>query len=194
MCDSAEHDVTQLLRRLKEGDHNAESSLISAVYTDLRRIARQHLARERTGHTLQPTALVHETYLKLVNQTEADWKDRAHFFHVASRIMRNILVDHARSRLAEKRGGNQATIALDEAFVFLPERSEVLVALDKAIDELSRKDGRTSQVVELRFFAGLSIDEVAEVLGTSGRTVKREWKLGKAWLKARLEACGISEV
>ncbi|MCB1022666.1 MAG: sigma-70 family RNA polymerase sigma factor, partial [Acidobacteria bacterium] len=139
------------------------------------------------GHTLQTTALVNEAYLKLVRQDDADWANRAHFFAVAAQIMRRILVDHARGRLAGKRGGGAIAVPLDEAFVFSPERCAEVVALDEALIRLEEQDERVGKVVELRFFAGLSVEETAEALKISTRTVKRDWQFGRAWLQSELE-------
>jgi RNA polymerase sigma factor (TIGR02999 family) len=181
-------EITQLLRRMQAGDRDAADRLVVEVYPELRKIAARHMRRERDGHTLQTTALVHEAYLKLVNQREADWTNRAHFFAVAAQIMRRILVDHARTRLAEKRGGGVMALPLDEAIVFTPERSEQVVALDEALTRLEARDERVGRVVELRFFAGLSVEETAEALRISTRTVKRDWQFGRAWLQAELES------
>jgi RNA polymerase sigma factor (TIGR02999 family) len=161
---------------------------MSAVYEQLHRMAARQMRRERPGHTLQTTALVNEAYLKLVNQKETDWKNRAHFFGVAARVMRRILVDHARGRLAGKRGGGLEALPLNEALVFSEDRCAQVVALDDALKQLETKDERVSRVVELRFFAGLSVDETAEALRISARTVKRDWNFGRAWLRSELQA------
>lgn len=182
-----ESRITQLLRLMQSGDRDAADRLVSEVYPELKRIAARHMRRERPGHTLQTTALVNEAYVKLVHQKEADWSNRAHFFAVAAQIMRRILVDHARTKLAEKRGGGAAALPLDEAFVFSPERSREVVALDEALSRLETHDRRVSRVVEMRFFAGLSVEETAEALRISARTVKRDWQFGRAWLQAELE-------
>lgn len=179
-------DITVLLRRIQDGDRNAESRLISAVYNELHRMAGRYMRRERPGHTLQTTALVNEAYLKLVNQKEANWQNRSHFFAVAAQVMRRILVDYARNRLAEKRGGGQQPLPLEEGLVFTQERCAELVALDAALEKLETQDRRVSKVVELRFFSGLSVDETAEALSISARTVKRDWNFGRAWLRAEL--------
>ena len=180
-------DITKLLRRMQEGDRDAADRLVAEVYPELKRIAARQMRRERVGHTLQTTALVNEAYVKLVNQKEADWSNRAHFFAMAAQIMRRILVDHARVKLAEKRGGGAVAVPLDEAFVFTPERSAQVVALDEALTRLEAQDERVGRVVELRFFAGLSVEETAEALRISTRTVKRDWQFGRAWLQAELE-------
>lgn len=194
MDDPSEREVTRLLRKLREGDREAESDLIATVYGELRRMASRHLRRERDGHTLQATALVHETYVRLTGNKSTDWRDRVHFFSVASRVMRSILVDYARSRCAEKRGEGYRTIPLDEAVVFSAERAYEMVALNEVLDQLEQHDARAGRIVELRFFAGLSVEETAELLQMSTRTVKRDWKFGKTWLKARLEDLGVHGV
>ena len=181
-------DVTRLLNRLQQGDRKAESLLIPLVYDELRRLASAYMRRERPGHTLQSTALVHEAYIKLSDQKNVSWQNRAHFFAVAAQLMRRILVDHARARLARKRGSRPDLIPVDEAFAFTPERSNDLLALDEALNRLGEKDPRTLQVVELRFFGGLTVEQTAEAMGISARTVKREWNFGRAWLRAELEA------
>ncbi len=181
-------DVTRLLNRLQQGDRKAESLLIPLVYDELRRLASVYMRRERPGHTLQSTALVHEAYIKLSDQKKVSWRNRAHFFAVAAQLMRRILVDHARARLARKRGSRPDLIPVDEAFAFTPERSNDLLALDEALNRLGEKDPRTLQVVELRFFGGLTVEQTAEAMGISARTVKREWNFSRAWLRAELEA------
>ena len=188
MPESGPHDLTRLLRRVQQGDKEAESRLFEAAYQQLRRMAAARMRSERGGHTLQPTALVNEAYLKLISQRGANWQNRAHFFVVASKVMRRILVDYARNRLAEKRGGGQPPLPLDEALVFSKEKSGELLALDEALGRLEQKDERAHRVVELRFFGGLSIEETAEVLGIAPRTVKRDWSFGRAWLRGELGA------
>ena len=181
-------DVTRLLHRLQQGDRKAESLLIPLVYDELRRLASVYMRRERPGHILQSAALVHEAYIKLSDQKKVSWRNRAHFFAVAAQLMRRILVDHARARLARKRGSRPDLIPVDEAFAFTPERSNDLLALDEALNRLGEKDPRTLQVVELRFFGGLTVEQTAETMGISARTVKREWNFSRAWLRAELEA------
>jgi RNA polymerase sigma factor (TIGR02999 family) len=175
-------EVTQLLARWKGGEREALDRLIPLVYEELRLIAGRFLRRERQGSTLQPTALVHEAFLKLVDQTRTDWQSRAHFFGVAATIIRNILVDHARARQTAKRGGPRPAISLDEAVALPQQRDLELIAVDDALLSLSRFDPQQARIVELRFFAGLSIEETAEVLAISPSTVKREWALAKAWI------------
>jgi RNA polymerase sigma-70 factor (ECF subfamily) len=179
-------DVTQLLVELTNGNKEAGSKLIPLVYDELHRLARRQMRRERGDHTLQATALVNEAYLKLVEHRPLQWQNRAHFFAVASKIMRRILIDHARSHLRQKRGGGQTTFALDEGLVFSPEQSMELVQLDQSLDRLAQLDQRQSKIVEMRFFAGLTVEETAEVLQISPKTVKREWSIAKAWLHGDL--------
>lgn len=180
--DHAPGDITLLLAELRAGNSSAESRLLSLVYDELRRLARRYMRGERPDHTLQPTALVHEAYLRLAGQRGVDWQDRAHFFGVAAQLMRRILVDHARARNAEKRGGHEPRIALDDALAFTEEKCAELLALDEALSRLAQRDPRQARVVELRFFGGLSEDEAAEVLGISTRTLKRDWSVARAWL------------
>ena len=176
--------VTALLRAWSRGDVAARDELLPLIYDELRRRASAHLRHERRGHTLQPTALVHEAYLRLVDQNVA-WKNRMHFFSLASEMMRRILVDHARARKADKRAGG-TRIELDEAVSILEERDIDLVLLDRALAELTDLDPRQGRIVELRFFGGLTLEETAEVLGISTATVKREWNLARVWLYGRL--------
>jgi RNA polymerase sigma factor (TIGR02999 family) len=165
-----------------KGDSAALDALIPLVYGELRRLARHYLQQEKQGHTLSSTALVHEAYLRLIKQTDVTWQNRAHFFGVASQMMRRILVDHARKQAYAKRGGGALTLALDDA-VSTPKQREIdLVALDDALDGLAKLDRRQSRLVELRFFGGLSIEETSEVLGVSTPTVKRDWASARAWL------------
>ena len=182
MSEATPQNVTQLLVKWSKGDPNALDALIPLVYTELRRLARHYLQQEKQGHTLSSTALVHEAYLRLVNQREVTWQNRAHFFGVASQMMRRILVDHARKRAAAKRGGDAFTLALDDASLAADNRQVDLVALDDALVGLSKLDERQSRLVELRFFGGLSIEETSEVLGVSTPTVKRDWASARAWL------------
>ena len=174
-------DVTDLLVRWNAGDQAALELLMPVVYGELRQVARRHLRRESSNHTLQTTALVHEVYLRLVDQSRVKWQNRSHFFGLAAQMMRRILVDHARSQLALKRGGRQQHVTVD-IVDWSVERDGDLVALDDALTNLVRVDPQKSQIVELRFFGGLSIDEIAEHLSLSSRTIAREWRLAKAWL------------
>lgn len=176
-------DITQLLHRFQAGDEDAQSQLINAVHDELRQIAARYMRREKGDHTLQATALVNEAYMKLVNLKIANWQDRAHFYAVAARVMRRILVDHARKHIAGKRGGGIDILPLNEGLVFTPGRSSQIVQLDEALSRLNETDERAAKVIELRFFGGLSVEECAEVMGISPRTVKREWMFARAWLR-----------
>ena len=180
------HDVSQLLLAWSDGDRRALEELMPLVYDELRRLARRYMGRERRGHTLQTSALVNEAYLRLVDQREVRWQSRAHFFGIAAQLMRRILVDHARRRGYEKRGGGALQVSLDEAMIVSQDRAAEVVALDEALRALAEIDARKSQIVELRFFGGLSIEEAAEVLQVSPGTVMREWTLAKAWLKREM--------
>jgi len=180
-------DVTLLLSALTRGDDGAASQLIPVVYSELRRLAAGYMRRERVDHTLQATALVHEAYLKLVVQRSVNWQSRAHFFGVAAQLMRRILIDHARGHTREKRGGEQKRVSLDDAFVFSEQQADELLAVDDSLNRLAAIDPRQARVVELRFFAGLSVEEAAEVLGVSPKTIKRDWSVAKAWLYADLK-------
>jgi RNA polymerase sigma factor (TIGR02999 family) len=177
------NEITELLLSWGKGDKEALEHLIPLVSSELRRLARRYMAKERSGHTLQTSALINEAYLRLVNQQNVEWKDRAHFLAVAAQIMRHILIDHARRYQYEKRGGGAQKIALDEAPVSGRQRAKELIALDDALSELAAFDARKSEIVELRFFGGLSIEEVAQVTGTSPATVKRELQASKLWLR-----------
>ncbi len=186
--DQPSHDVTRLLQDWSEGDEGAAERLMPLVYDELRRLARDYLRRERPGHTLQPTALVNEAYLKLVDQRDARWQSRAHFYGVAAQLMRRILVDHARAHEAEKRGGEFQKLSLDENLDAAGgERDVNLVALDDALNRLAEMDPQKSKIVELRFFGGLSIEETAEVLGIGTATVIRQWRMAKAWLYGQVK-------
>ena len=191
MTTRSQHEVTRLLIQLTDGDHAALDELLSLVYSELRRLAASYLRRERQGHTLQPTALVHEAYLRLIDQTQVRWQNRAHFFGVAAQMMRRILVDHARQQQAEKRGGEFQKFSLDDMNINLDvsgERASNLVALDEALERLAALDPQKARVVELRFFGGLSVEETAEVLGVSAPTVKRQWRMAKAWLYGQVQS------
>lgn len=179
-------DVTVLLDQINKGDSSAPEELLPLVYDELRKLAGGYLKNERPDHTLQATALVHEAYLRLVDWQNTSWQNRAHFFAVAAQIMRNILVDHARKKKAEIHGGNLQKLALDEAISFSQEKEVDLVDLDDALQELAKLDERQSKIVELRFFAGLTIEETAHAIGVSTMTVSREWNFAKAWLYRRL--------
>jgi len=172
---------------MRNGNREAESRLVPLVYDELRKLARHYMRSERPDHTLQATALVHEAYLRLIGQREVDWHNRAHFFGVAAQSMRRILVDHARAHLAEKRGGADKAMSLDEASAIGNAGRGDLVVLDEALARLAARDPRQSRIVELRFFGGLKEEEVAEVLGVSSRTVKREWRMARAWLYKEIQ-------
>jgi RNA polymerase sigma factor (TIGR02999 family) len=178
--------VTELLRAWGGGDARALDQLVPVVYEELRRQAQRYLRREAPGHTLQTTALVHEAYLRLVDQRQARWESRSQFFGVAAQLMRRILVDHARRHHAGKRGGSAIGVPLEEGTAAAHERDVDVVALDEALTRLAALDERQARVVELRYFTGLGIEETAEVLGVSPATVKREWAIARAWLKREL--------
>ncbi|MGE0593261.1 MAG: sigma-70 family RNA polymerase sigma factor [Vicinamibacterales bacterium] len=182
MTKHAAGEVTRLLDGLNAGDEQALPRILPLVYDELRRIAARRLHHEPAGHPLQATALVHEAYLRLAGQHEVRWKNRGHFFAVAAQAMRRVLVDHARARLADKRGGVQARVPLDDVVVASEPPPGDLVALDDALDRLARHDPHQARLVELRFFAGLTVEETADVLGISDTTVKREWRMARAWL------------
>jgi RNA polymerase sigma-70 factor (ECF subfamily) len=180
--------VTALLRAWSSGDEQALDQLIPLVYDELRRVARRQMADERASHTLQTTALIHEVYVRLVDVSAASVKDRAHFFAICARLMRNVLVDFARSRQYQKRGGGAQHVPLDEALVMGSMADPDLVALDDALERLAAFDARKSQVVEMRFFGGMTVEETAEALGVSVDTVMRDWKLAKVWLLRALHS------
>ena len=177
---------TQLLRDWRSGDEAAFDQLLPLVYAELRRIAQRYMSRERGNHTLQTTALVHEAYLRLIDQQTVPWQNRAHFFAVAAQVMRHLLVDHARARGVAKRGGQSQQVELSDVCSISGVPSAELLALDEALHKLHKHDPRKARIVELRYFGGLSVDETAEVLGLAGITVKREWLKAKAWLYREL--------
>ena len=182
--------VTRLLLEVSEGNSEAVEQLLPLIYDELRRLAGGYLRRERPGHTLQATAVVHEAYLRLVDQTRVQWQNRAHFFGVAAHLMRRILVDYARNHTAHKRGGRAERVSLDNEIIASAERSAEVVAVDDALQSLAEVDPLKSRIVELRFFGGLSIEETAEVLNTSPATVNRQWRMAKAWLYGQLHHAG----
>ena len=181
------HPVTRLLRQWSEGDQSVLNELTPLVYQELRRLANSYLRRERPGHTLQPTALIHEAYLRLIDQGQPEWKSRSHFFSFAAHLMRQILVDHARAHHAAKRGGSGQQVPLDEVQALAPERDPEVLALDEALTRMEQFDERKARVLELRFFGGLTLEEAAEALGISTRTVEREMRLARAWLQKALD-------
>jgi RNA polymerase sigma-70 factor (ECF subfamily) len=179
--------VTELLRAWSDGDDGALARLTPLVETELRRLARGYMGRERRGHTLQPTALVNEAFLRLTDARQVRWQDRAHFLGISARLMRRVLVDHARSRGYRKRGGAAQRVTLNDGLIAAPEPALDVVALDRALEALAAADLRKSRVVELRFFGGLSVEETAEVLHVSPQTIKRDWRLAKLWLLRELD-------
>lgn len=178
--------VTLLLQAFARGDKGALDSLVPLIYPELRRLAGNHLRHERQGHTLQPTALIHEAYARLVSQDHPDYRNRAHFMAVAAQIMRQILVDHARSRSAAKRGGSAARIPFEETFDVATERPSILIALDDTLNELARKDTQKSRLIEMRYFGGMTAEDSAEVLGISVSEVRRHLRVAQAWLQREL--------
>jgi RNA polymerase sigma-70 factor, ECF subfamily len=180
--ENEERDVTELLIRWNKGDEAAQADLLKVIYDELHRRARAYMQRERPDHTLQPTALVNEVYLRLIRQKDIQWQNRAQFYGVAAQMMRRILVDHARNKFANKRGGEAIRLSVDEALDVSDRKDLDLVTLDDALQELAKFDQRQSQIVELRFFGGLSVEETAEVLSISPATVIREWRIAKMWL------------
>jgi RNA polymerase sigma factor (TIGR02999 family) len=186
MASSEPSKITDLLRHLGAGDRSAVDRLFAVVYQELRSLAEQFFRREPEGNTLQPTALVHEAYVKLVDQKAVDWQGRTHFFAVAAQAMRRILVDHARHRGAAKRGGRKRRVLLEEDLVAGGQPDDELLAVDSALSKLAQLDPRQAQMVELRFFSGLSVTEAARVLGMSKRSAEREWTMVRAWLRREL--------
>ena len=183
---ASQQEITQLLVDLREGDEQALDHLMPLVYEELQKMAHYHLQRERADHTLNTTALVHEAYLKLVDQRRVQWQNRGHFFALASMAMRRILVNYARKRGRQKRGGDAIKLSLDDVFVMSDERADEIVALDEALENLSSINERAARVVECRFFGGLTIDETGVALDISPMTVKRDWRLAKTWLRREL--------
>lgn len=177
-----DRQITGLLRDASRGKAEATDALFPLVYSELHRIATAHLTKERPNHTLQPTALVHDAYLKIIRGAEVEWQDRVHFYSIASRVMRRILVDYARARAARKRGGPQHQVTLEEGIAVTQQKTVDVIALDEALTKLGSVDERQAQVVEMRFFAGMEEEEIASILGISSRTVKRDWRIARAWL------------
>lgn len=187
IVDPASPDLTSLLKKMAGGNQEAARELVPVIYRELHRLAAGHLRHERPNHTLQATALVNEVYIKLIAQRNTDWKNRAHFFAVASNLMRRILVDYARQQLRAKRGGRPTRLSLDEVVLLSPERPDRMLALDQCLTQLERLDSRQCRIVELRYFGGLTVEEVAEVLGFSATTIRREWTSAKAYLYGELK-------
>ena len=181
-------ETTLLLKALSSGDRKGANRLMELVYGQLRKIAGRYMARERVAHTLEPTALVSEAFLKLVGQDRVDWQNRSHFLAVASQAMRRILVDHARLRNREKRGGGRPKISLDDALTLIPGRDSDVLAVDEALEKLAELDDTQAKIVEMRFFGGMSVEEVAESLGMPKRSVERQWTKIRAWLRRELES------
>jgi len=183
-------ETTRILRDLSGGNREALNRLMPIVYRELRRLAKHYLRNERPDHTLQATALVHEAFLRLIDQTNVQWQDRAHFIGISAHLMREILINHAVARKRLKRGGGQYKVSVEEAGAWPNEPEVDLIVLNDALNELAAIDPRQSQIVELRFFGGLSVEETAEALTLSTATVKREWRLAKAWLHSRIKSTG----
>jgi RNA polymerase sigma-70 factor (ECF subfamily) len=187
MSDTDQHDMTRLLKAWSGGDRQALDDLLPVVYSEVRKLARSYLRRERSDHTLQATALVNEAYIRLIDQRDVKWQNRAHFFGIAAQIMRRILVDHARMQKAGKRGSGANPVVLDDALEVASDQHLDFVALDDALNALAELDPRQAKIVELRYFGGLSIEETAEVVQLSPATVKREWAGARTWLRRELE-------
>lgn len=190
---SGEGQVTALLKRASRGDESARNELYPHIYQEMRRLASAYMARERAGHTLQPTALLHEAYLRLIECNEVDWEGRGHFFATAAKIMRRILISHARTKQANKRGGELQRVDLDKAFVTTAEPEPILISLDEALSRLELESPRAYQLVELKFFAGLSFEDAALALGVSSRTLKRDWEVAKRWLYREIQGSDAPE-
>src|SRR5215472_18335787 len=185
-------EITEMLAGWRDGDRTALDRLLPVIRTELHRLARRHLGRERKGHSMQPSSLVQEAFLRLLPGVGAGWRDRAHFFAVASQVMRHILVDYARQRRREKRGGGAVHIPVDAAVVLSPDQVEEIVGLDLALQRLAATDERKSKVFEISFFGGLSVEETAEVLGVAPNTVIRDWNFAQAWLRRELGGAGTA--
>jgi RNA polymerase sigma factor (TIGR02999 family) len=183
---SAPKEITQLLIAWNRGDQSARDELAPLIYDELRRMARGYLRRERPSHTLQPTALVNEAFLRLIDRSHVNWQNRAHFFGAAARLMRQILISHAEARRAAKRGGDTRRISLDDVDHFAAAPEIDLIALDEALRRLERLDPQQGRIVEMRYFSGLTIEEIAEAIGVSPATVKRDWSMARAWLRREL--------
>ncbi|MCL2641383.1 MAG: sigma-70 family RNA polymerase sigma factor [Phycisphaerales bacterium] len=183
-------DVTRVLEQMKQGDERAMEKLLPLVYDEFRALAHHYLTQARADHTLQPTALVHEAYMKLVGQDGADWQSRHHFFSAAAQAMRHVLVDYARAHMCEKRGGGRVRVQLDEAVAFSPKKDEDVLALHEALEKLAGISPRQAKIVELRFFGGMTVEEVATTLNVSKRTIEGEWTFARTWLARELRDKG----
>jgi RNA polymerase sigma factor (TIGR02999 family) len=179
-------DITSILERLKDGDKSCEAELVRAVYAELRKIAASQLRRERGSHTLQPTALVHETYLKMLGPHRSAWNNREHFFRAAARAMRNILVDHARAAQAARRGGAKIPVEITDLNAFVESKTDEILAVEQVLDRLESKSPRQKTIVEMKFYAGLTDEEIGAILNLSTRTVKRDWAVARAWLHGEI--------
>jgi RNA polymerase sigma factor (TIGR02999 family) len=186
-------DITGMLVRWREGDRSALDRLLPLIRTEMRRLARRHLGRERKDHTMQPSSLVQEAYLRLLPNADGGWQNRAHFFAVASHVMRHVLVDYARERRRAKRGGGAVHIPMDAAVTLSPDQVDEIVAVDLALQRLAKADERKSRVLEMRFFGGLSVEETAEALGVAPNTVIRDWNFARAWLRRELAGAGVDD-
>jgi RNA polymerase sigma factor (TIGR02999 family) len=187
-----QHEITELLAEWRDGNQSALDELYPLVYNELHRLARRYMSRERKGHTLQTTALINEAYVRLVDQKNVQWANRSHFFAISAQIMRRILIDHARRHAYAKRGGGARQVSLEEAATVTPDQSLELIRLDEALKSLAERDPRRGQVVELRYFGGLSNEEIADVLKVSENTVTRDWNMARAWLYQQLTGSGTN--
>ena len=183
-----ERDITELIADVRQGNHDAADDLFRRVYQELRRLAGSYMRHERPDHTLQPTALVHEAYMRLIDQRNLPGESRAHFFGVAASVMRRILIDHARAHRANKRGGRDVKVPLDDSAALALEHPDSLLEIDQALERLATLDPRQARVVELRFFGGLSVEEIAGILGVGTRTVDRDWRIARGWLRRQLSS------
>ena len=187
MSEQAPNEITRMLIELTDGNRDVVDQILPHIYDELKRLASSYLRRERSDHTLQPTALVHEAYMKLIDQKRVHWQNRAHFFGIAAQVMRRILLDHARKHQAGKRGGEVEKLPIEEEILVVShDKSAELIALDDALQELAKLDEQKAKVVELRYFGGLSIEETAEVMGVSVPTINRQWRMAKAWLYSQI--------
>lgn len=182
MADDVTSEITEILKDWNNGSEDARDRLLPFVYAEMKRQARMIMSRERSDHTLQPTALVHEAFIRIAEQAGIDWQDRRHFFGISSRVMRQILIDHARRHLSRKRGGNLIKFSLDDIQMPAEERAAAIIAVDEALERLANIDPQQAQIVEMRFFGGLTLDEIAKSFGVSQRTVSREWEIARLWL------------